>query len=97
MDGILVVGLCQQGTEPCMQSNPIYTNHTSADNCQVDLLLPAGCFEILHRKLVQERLPPIFSRVILRLADMLDGSFFTDYIKNGEFLLSCWCTIAQHR
>ena len=26
---------------------------------------------------------PVFCRVVLRLGDMLDGAFFTDYIKSG--------------
>jgi len=29
---------------------------------------------------------PVFCRVVLRLGDMLDGAFFTEYIKSGELV-----------
>ncbi len=52
---------------------------------QVDLILPDE-----YAGLVVARVQsPQYSRVTMKLGDMLDGSFFTEYIKIGRFAYAC--------
>ncbi|KAI8190042.1 hypothetical protein KHU50_011339 [Colletotrichum sp. SAR 10_65] len=50
-------------------------------NHKVDLILPQECYELVHQKLAKELAPPIFHRVVMTLGQVLDGAFFTEYIK----------------
>ncbi len=50
---------------------------------QVDLILPQECAEVVKQKLLEGRVPPRFSRVVMKLSDMLEGDFFKEYIKIG--------------
>ncbi|KAI8316171.1 hypothetical protein K4K61_010062 [Colletotrichum sp. SAR11_59] len=50
-------------------------------NHKVDLLLPQECYELMHQKLAKELGPPTFHRVVMTLGQVLDGVFFTEYIK----------------
>jgi ribonuclease P/MRP protein subunit RPP40 len=50
----------------------------------VDLIMPEECYEPLRRKLIEERPAPRYYRVTMPLSAMLDGLFFTEYIKIGR-------------
>ncbi|KAJ0374006.1 hypothetical protein COL26b_007717 [Colletotrichum chrysophilum] len=53
-------------------------------NHKVDLILPQECYELVHQKLAKELAPPTFHRVVMTLGQVLDGAFFTEYIKRGQ-------------
>ncbi|KAI8243611.1 Ribonuclease P protein subunit p40 [Colletotrichum sp. SAR 10_96] len=52
-------------------------------NHKVDLILPQECYELVHQKLAKELVPPTFYRVTMTLGQVLDGAFFTEYIKRA--------------
>ncbi|KAF4902226.1 hypotheticall protein [Colletotrichum viniferum] len=56
-------------------------------NHKVDLILPQECYELVHQKLAKELAPPTFHRVVMTLGQVLDGAFFTEYIKRGNILM----------
>ncbi|KAF0317997.1 ribonuclease P 40kDa subunit [Colletotrichum asianum] len=56
-------------------------------NHKVDLILPQECYELMHQKLAKELGPPTFHRVVMTLGQVLDGVFFTEYIKRGNILM----------
>ncbi|KAH8649943.1 ribonuclease P 40kDa subunit-domain-containing protein [Xylariales sp. PMI_506] len=51
---------------------------------KVDLIVPQDAFEKLRMKLAQDAYSPGYSRVIMKLGDILDGEFFTQYVKVGN-------------
>lgn len=53
---------------------------------QVQLVLPEDCSERLQQHFAGLRDPPAFYRVIMPLGQVLDGMFFTEYIKKGTRL-----------
>ncbi|KAF7538047.1 hypothetical protein G7054_g3237 [Neopestalotiopsis clavispora] len=54
---------------------------------KVDLILPQEAADKLRMKLAQESYSPTYHRVIMKLADILDGEFFTQYIKVGSIIM----------
>ncbi|KAI1874696.1 hypothetical protein JX265_004904 [Neoarthrinium moseri] len=54
---------------------------------KVDLILPQQSFEKLRMKLGQDAYSPTHSRVIMTLGDILNGEFFTQYIKVGNIMM----------
>ncbi|TDZ20951.1 Uncharacterized protein Cob_v006208 [Colletotrichum orbiculare MAFF 240422] len=56
-------------------------------NHKVDLILPQECYELVYQKLVKELTPPTFYRVTMALGQILEGAFFTEYIKRGNILM----------
>ncbi|KAL0935923.1 ribonuclease p mrp protein subunit pop1 [Colletotrichum truncatum] len=56
-------------------------------NHKVDLILPQECYELVHKKLVEELAAPTFYRVAMTLGQVLDGAFFNEYIKRGNILM----------
>lgn len=67
----------------------------SSDQEQVDLVLSQEALQRLQLKFGQDDYAPAYHRVIMRLGDVLDGEFFTQYIKIGTWrrcgcILTCW-------
>ncbi|KAL2756468.1 hypothetical protein ACRALDRAFT_1081689 [Sodiomyces alcalophilus JCM 7366] len=56
-------------------------------NHKIDLVLPEECYELVKQKLVEQRCPPVYHRVIMTLGQILDGLFFNEYIKKGNILM----------
>lgn len=59
----------------------------------VEMILPEELYEIIWTKVEQELKPVQYARVIMKLEDVLNGAFFTDYIKKGKpmgnFIVVC--------
>ncbi|RDW66264.1 hypothetical protein BP6252_09899 [Coleophoma cylindrospora] len=54
---------------------------------KVEILLPEELYEIIKGSLLTEHLRPTYSRVILPLTAIIEGEFFTEYIKRGNILM----------
>ncbi|KND87560.1 Ribonuclease P protein subunit p40 [Tolypocladium ophioglossoides CBS 100239] len=54
---------------------------------KVDLIVPRECYAVLHQKLVEQRQQPCYARVTMTLGQVLEGDFFTEYIKKGDILM----------
>ncbi|KPM44801.1 hypothetical protein AK830_g1710 [Neonectria ditissima] len=52
---------------------------------KVDLILPAEAYESVYQKIVKACNPPRYSRVTMALGNILEGEFFTEYIKKGAY------------
>jgi hypothetical protein len=50
---------------------------------KVDLILPAEVHDAVSEQLAKTTGPPRYSRVVMSLGDVLQGDFFTEYIKKG--------------
>lgn len=56
---------------------------------QVDLILPQDLLQVVKDRIEsQSRLVPSYYRVIMTLGQILQGNFFTEYIKIGDLRLS---------
>ncbi|KAF7562038.1 hypothetical protein G7046_g2083 [Stylonectria norvegica] len=53
----------------------------------VDLILPVEVYDIVLQQLAAARTPPSYSKVTMTLVDILDGDFFTEYIKKGTLTM----------
>lgn len=52
----------------------------------VEMIMPEELYELIWRR-VEEQLKPVkYAKVVMKLEDVLDGAFFTEYIKKGEQL-----------
>ena len=47
--------------------------------------MPAEAYESVYQKVVETCHPPKYSRVAMTLGDILEGEFFTEYIKKGAY------------
>ncbi|KAF4962079.1 hypothetical protein FSARC_9813 [Fusarium sarcochroum] len=54
---------------------------------KVDLILPAEAYDAAHEQLANAQKPPRYSKVVMSLGDILQGDFFTEYIKKGDVLM----------
>lgn len=54
---------------------------------QVDVVLPQESFEKIRMRLAQDSFSPTYQRVIMKLGDILDGDFFTQYVKVGDVMM----------
>ncbi|KAI0126213.1 ribonuclease P 40kDa subunit [Xylariales sp. AK1849] len=54
---------------------------------KVDLILPQEALERLRTKLALDAFSPMHYRVIMKLGDILDGEFFTQYVKVGDIMM----------
>lgn len=54
---------------------------------QVDLIFPQESLERLRGKLGEEIFSPVHYRVIMKLSDILQGEFFTQYVKVGNITM----------
>lgn len=50
----------------------------------VEMVLPEELYEMIWTKVEQDLKPVKYARVIMKLEDLLDGAFFTEYIKKGK-------------
>lgn len=50
--------------------------------CKIDLILPQESWELVRETLLSVTCP-VFNRVTMSLAQVLQGDFFTEYIKIG--------------
>ncbi|RYO93524.1 hypothetical protein DL764_007973 [Monosporascus ibericus] len=55
---------------------------------EVDLILPQDLVQVVKDKIARESRPtPTYSRVIMTLGHILEGDFFTEYIKIGNIIM----------
>ncbi|KAL3420800.1 ribonuclease p mrp protein subunit pop1 [Phlyctema vagabunda] len=54
---------------------------------KVELILPEEIYEIIKSNFFSDLANPAYSRVILPLRALVEGDFFTEYIKKGNILL----------
>ncbi|KAM5381777.1 hypothetical protein ACJZ2D_002997 [Fusarium nematophilum] len=50
---------------------------------KVDFILPADVYDVVHGELAGKQIDPRYSKVTMTLGDVLQGDFFTEYIKKG--------------
>jgi ribonucleases P/MRP protein subunit RPP40 len=50
----------------------------------IEIVLPDELYDMIRRKVEEELKPVKYARVIMKLEDLLDGEFFTEYIKKGK-------------
>lgn len=50
----------------------------------VEMILPNELYETIWKKVEADLKPVRYARVIMKLEDVLDGEFFTEYIKKGK-------------
>jgi ribonuclease P/MRP protein subunit RPP40 len=50
----------------------------------VNLVLPQELYDVIWDKIEDESKKAGYAKVIMKLQDVLDGAFFTEYIKKGE-------------
>lgn len=51
---------------------------------KIDLIIPQECHAVLRQKLVEQRQQPCYARVTMTLGQVLEGDFFSEYIKKGR-------------
>ncbi|KAF5022336.1 hypothetical protein F66182_5623 [Fusarium sp. NRRL 66182] len=54
---------------------------------KVDLILPAEAYDPVREQLADAQKRPRYSKVVMSLGDILQGDFFTEYIKKGDVLM----------
>ncbi|RGP66245.1 ribonuclease p mrp subunit pop1 [Fusarium longipes] len=54
---------------------------------KVDLILPAEVHDAVSEQLAKTSEPPRYSKVVMSLGDLLQGDFFTEYIKKGDIMM----------
>lgn len=47
--------------------------------------MPEECYELVKRNLVEQRDAPVYQRVTMTLGQILDGAFFLEYMKKGNY------------
>lgn len=52
----------------------------------VNMILPEELYDIIWDKIEDERKNARYAKVIMKLQDLLEGAFFTEYIKKGDLL-----------
>ncbi|KAI1029573.1 hypothetical protein LB503_007976 [Fusarium chuoi] len=56
---------------------------------KVDLILPSEAYDAACQQLSNARHAPLYSKVLMSLGDILQGDFFTEYIKKGKQFALC--------
>jgi ribonucleases P/MRP protein subunit RPP40 len=56
----------------------------------VEMVLPEELYELIWGKVEEQLKPARYARVIMKLEDVLDGAFFTEYIKKGKRMRVLW-------
>ncbi|KAF5696283.1 ribonuclease P MRP subunit POP1 [Fusarium globosum] len=56
---------------------------------KVDLILPSEAYDAACQQLSNARHAPRYSKVVMSLGDILQGDFFTEYIKKGKQFALC--------
>ncbi|APA14737.1 hypothetical protein SS1G_06745 [Sclerotinia sclerotiorum 1980 UF-70] len=54
---------------------------------KVEMILPQEMYEVMRREMEEvfsENGGPVYSRVVMPLSALIEGEFFTEYIKKGE-------------
>ncbi|UZP35656.1 hypothetical protein NXS19_003472 [Fusarium pseudograminearum] len=54
---------------------------------KVDLILPVEVHDAVSKQLAKTDESPRYSRVVMSLGDILQGDFFTEYIKKGDIIM----------
>lgn len=73
--------------QPPYRSKP-WTDIASQDFIhKVDLIVPQQCYDALHETVTRSSRQPCYSRVTMALGQILQGSFFTEYVKTGDALM----------
>jgi ribonucleases P/MRP protein subunit RPP40 len=50
----------------------------------VELVLPEELYELIWMKVEEELKPVKYAKVIMKLHEVLEGEFFTEYVKKGK-------------
>jgi hypothetical protein len=53
----------------------------------VELVLPEELYEVMWRRAEENLTPITYAKVIMKLEDVLNGDFFTEYIKKGKLII----------
>jgi ribonucleases P/MRP protein subunit RPP40 len=51
------------------------------------MVVPQESLDKIRMRLAQDAYSPTYQRVIMKLGDILDGEFFTQYIKVGSVMM----------
>jgi ribonuclease P/MRP protein subunit RPP40 len=51
---------------------------------KVEMILPKELYDIMEKEIFADSRSPVYSRVILPLEKLVEGDFFTEYIKKGN-------------
>ncbi|KAG5665881.1 hypothetical protein KAF25_010006 [Fusarium avenaceum] len=54
---------------------------------KVDLILPTEAYNAVSEQLANTQKPPRYSRVVMSLGDIVQGDFFTEYIRKGDIMM----------
>ncbi|KAI6768200.1 hypothetical protein HG530_006209 [Fusarium avenaceum] len=54
---------------------------------KVDLILPTEAYDAVREQLANTQKPPRYSRVVMSLGDIVQGDFFTEYIRKGDVMM----------
>ncbi|EWG49344.1 hypothetical protein FVEG_08905 [Fusarium verticillioides 7600] len=54
---------------------------------KVDLILPSEAYDAACQQLSNAQNAPCYSKVVMSLGDILQGDFFTEYIKKGDIMM----------
>lgn len=65
-----------------------YDCDTLLKSSQVELIFPEEIYEIIEKDLWTEHSSPTYCQVILPLLSLVEGVFFTEYIKKGTSEIS---------
>lgn len=61
--------------------------NTLRTHFQVDLLLPAEVRDVVQRELEEHVGGVRYAKVMMSLREIVEGDFFTEYIKKGRLIL----------
>ncbi|KAM0268662.1 hypothetical protein ACHAPA_004906 [Fusarium lateritium] len=54
---------------------------------KVDLILPTEAYDAVNEHIANTQKPPRYSKVVISLGDIVQGDFFTEYIKKGDIMM----------
>jgi ribonucleases P/MRP protein subunit RPP40 len=69
--------------QPPTKKNPWRTINDAPFLKSVGLVLPEELYNVIWHKIEDEMKNASYAKVILKLQEVLDGAFFTEYIKKG--------------
>jgi ribonuclease P/MRP protein subunit RPP40 len=80
--------------QPPTKKSPWRTINDAPFLKSISLILPEELYDVIWDKIEDEMKKASYAKVILKLQELLDGKFFTEYIKKGGNLvfkcLSSW-------
>ena len=77
--------------QPPTKKSPWRTINSAPMLRSVNIILPEELYDIIWDKIEDERKKARYAKVIMKLQDLLEGAFFTEYIKKGDLPPSTVC------